>query len=229
MAQFIRNPFDNMSKEEKDELMKKKSDRPSARPMGDIYPQAIKRILDGEIPKITLSMYDKKNTIIDEEKEKQLNEIIERENRHKLFQELRKEINPTFCPKCGKFMKGRLDTKFFAIRKMCFDCVIEYESKIRKKGLWRQYEDKIMTDNKLSFLRDVKQEIEDYLNNGGLKKEYEYVTEEGKIEKWSNEAYEETKLFLENTLKEINKIQEDLSSYLIELNEVLKDDIEINT
>lgn len=229
MAQFTRSQFDNMSKEEKDELMKKKSDRPSARPMGDIYPKAIKRILDGETPKITLSMYDKKSTMTDEEKQIQLDETIERENRHKLFQELRKEINPTFCPKCGKFMKNRLDTKFFTKKRMCFNCVIEYESKIRKKGLWRQYEDKIMTENKLSFLRDVKQEIEDYLNNGGLKKEYEYITEEGKIETWYNEAYEKTKLFLENTLKEINKIQEDLSSYLIELNEVLKDDIKVNT
>lgn len=225
MAQFTRSQFDNMSKEEKYELMKKKSDRPSSRPMGEIYPQTIKRILQGESPKVTLSMYDKKSTMTDEEKKERLDEAIERQNRHKLFHDLRKEINPTFCPKCGKFMKDRLDIKFFAIRKTCFNCVLKYEGEIRRRGLWSKYEDKIMTENKLSFLRDVKQEVEDYLFNGGLKKEYEYVTEEGKIEKWVNDAYEETKIFLENTLKEINTIQEDLSSYLTELNEVLKDDI----
>jgi len=227
MAQFTRSQFDNMSKEEKDELMKKKSDRPSARPMGDIYPQTIKRILEGETPKITVSMYDRESTMTDEEKQTRLDEASEREKRHKLFADLRKEINPTFCPKCGKFMRDRLDFKFFALRKTCFNCVLKYEAKIREAGLWTQYEDKIMTDNKLSFIRDVKQEVEDYLN-GGLKREYEYVTEEGKIEKWSNDAYDETKTFLENTLKEINTIQEDLSSYLIELNEVLKDDVAIS-
>ena len=228
MAQFTRSQFDNMSKDEKDELMKKKSDRPSARPMGDIYPQTIKRILEGETPKITLSMYDRESTMTDEEKQERLDEATERENRHKLFADLRKETNPTFCPKCGKFMSDRLDTKFFAIRKTCYTCVIKFERKIRDAGLWRQYEDKIMNDNKLSFLRDVKQEVEDYLFNGGLKRQYEYVTEEGKIEKWTNDAYDETKVFLENTLKEIITIQEDLSSYLNELNEVLKNDVAIS-
>lgn len=228
MGQFTRSQFDNMSREEKDELMKKKSDRPSARPMGEIYPKTIKRILEGESPKITVSMYDRESTMTDEEKQERLNEAKEREERHKLFHDLRKELNPTFCPKCGKFMKPGLDEKFFKIKGTCFNCVLSYERKIRDAGLWRQYEDKLMTENKLSFLRDVKQEVEDYLN-GGLKKEYEYVKEDGKIEKWINDAYEETKIFLENTLKEINTISEDLSNYLAELKEVLKDDITVGT
>ena len=222
MAQFTRSQFDNMSKEEKDELMKKKSDRPSARPMGDIYPQTIKRILAGDTPKIMVSMYDSKSTMSSKEREERLSEAQEMQERHKLLQDLRKEINPTFCPKCGRFMKKRLDFKFYKLRGTCFDCVVLYESKIRRMGLWRQYEDKIMTDNKLSFLRDVKQEIEDYLN-GGLKKQYEYVTEEGKIEKWNNDNYEKTKMFLENTLNEINTIIEDLSAYIEQLKEELKD------
>ena len=228
MGQFTRSQFDNMSKEEKDELMKKKSDRPSARPMGDIYPQTIKRILEGETPRITLSMYDKNSSMTEEEKQERLDEAKEREERHKLFHDLRKEINPTFCPKCGRFMKDRLDAKFYTLRKTCFNCVIKEERKIRDAGLWREYEDKVMTENKLAFLRDVKQEVEDYLN-GGLKKEYEYVKEDGKIEKWNNDAYEETKAFLEKTLSEIIDIQKDLSEYLDELNEVLQNDKSIAT
>jgi len=220
VGQFTRDQFENLSKDEKDELMKKKSDRPSARPMGDIYPKSIQRILQGESPKTFVSNYSSNN--LDEEQLKELEqERIEKEERHKTLQELRKEVNPTFCPKCGKFMKTRLDTKFYRIRQTCFNCVVQYETKIRIAGLWREYEDKIMTENKLSFLRETKEEVLDYLN-GGLKEQYQYVTEEGKIEKWNNEDYDKTKLFLENTLEEINKITDDLSEYLLELNEKLK-------
>lgn len=221
MDEFVKNPLNSLSEEEKEELMRKKSTRPSARPMGEIYPKAIQRILQGESPKITVSMLDKNSTLTEEEKEKRLEEIREKEERHKIFHELRQELNPTFCPKCGRFMKDRLDNKFYKIRKMCFTCVLKQERKIRDAGLWDKYENKIITENKLSFLRDVKQEVEDFLN-GGLKRKYEYVNEEGKIETWENESYDSTKKFLENTLEDIKNIHADLTEYLNELNEELK-------
>jgi hypothetical protein len=219
MGQFTRNELENLSEEEKLELMKKKSDRPSARPMGTIYPKLIKRILDGESPTITVSYHTNKN-LSEEEIKSREEEFNERLERHKIFEELRKEINPTFCPKCGRFMKSKLDEKFYRIRKMCFNCVVEYEHQLRVSGKWEQYQTKIITENKISFLKDVKQEIIDYMNND-LKPEYEYVNEDGTIEKWKNTEYENTKKFLEKTLVEVETYIEDLEDYVQELEQEL--------
>ncbi len=52
-------------------------------------------------------------------------------------------VMPLLCPVCSKIMKNRNDKPFYNIHKMCFNCVIDMEAKLRKEGKWEEYENKI--------------------------------------------------------------------------------------
>jgi len=201
------------SDEELREAAKKRLGKKNERPMGMVDMDAIKSIMRDEKPTFSVSLYSSPKTQSPEDKEK--------EERHKLFQELRQELHPTSCPRCGKwYEKNRLNAKFIRLRKMCFDCNLTVEAAIREAGLWEIYETKIIVGNKLGFLKDVKQQAEDYLNIG-LKKKNEFVDSEGHIEKWTNNQYEETKAYIEEQIIEINGYIEDLGQYYEELTEQL--------
>ena len=45
---------------------------------------------------------------------------------------IKKEVfTPLCCPECGNVMKKRLDKPNYKIHKKCFDCVIEFEGKLK--------------------------------------------------------------------------------------------------
>lgn len=69
---------------------------------------------------------------------------------------------PMFCPECGEIMNGRFDRKFWQIRDMCMDCWQKRETKMRVEGTYELYEKKTMLENKKSWLRDIKQGIEEF-------------------------------------------------------------------
>ena len=119
-------------------------------------------------------------------------------------------------------MKRKIDEKFWNIRGKCFSCVTHEEHKIRLAGKWNQYEALLVTENKVSFLKDTKRQVIDYINVE-LKKQYQFVNENGKIDKWDNNTYTQTLTFLNSQLKEIDILLEDLEKYLVELREELND------
>ena len=55
-----------------------------------------------------------------------------KQNITKLDKAKKAHIMPLLCPKCGKVMKNRNDKPFYTIHKMCFNCVIDFEHKLRK-------------------------------------------------------------------------------------------------
>ena len=58
---------------------------------------------------------------------------------HKM-DKIKKEIfMPLCCPKCSKVMKKRLDKPNYKIHKKCFNCVIDFEHKLRIEGNMRLY------------------------------------------------------------------------------------------
>lgn len=214
MEKFNIEEFEKKTLKEQEELLKKKVDRPSARPMGIIYPKYIQRILDGENPVTKVSLYTTNNS------EELLQEQEDKEEKSKIFEEIRKELNPFYCPECGKIM-DKIDIKMFRLRKKCFLCNVKYERKIKELGLWEDYENKIITSNKISYLKDIREQTLDYVENQ-LKPIYEFVKEDGTIERWENTSYESIKEFLLNTIKEIDTNIEDLTQYLNELNQKLE-------
>ena len=216
MNEELGHLIEQKTDEEKKEIALKELEKPSKRPMDMIDMDAIRSVLRGEKPSFSVSMYKSENLTANEDKDK--------DSRHKVLQELRQELNPTFCPECGNFMEGKnekLNKKFYKLRGRCFDCVIAFEHQLKIDNKWHTYEAQIITGNKLGFLKDIKQQADDFLNTG-LKKVNEFVDSDGKIEKWANTDYEFTKKFVEGVLDEINGYIDDLTEYFKELTEELE-------
>ena len=119
----------------------------------------LKNILQGrEVEKkIQVGGYDK------EFSEKMKKEREEEKKAAESYSKMMASIRmPMFCPKCSGLMTKRLDKKFWMKGyKSCFSCVQKEEHKIRLKGpdAWREYEQKKVRENALSWLRDQEQEF----------------------------------------------------------------------
>ena len=90
-------------------------------------------------------------------------------------------ILPLLCPNCSHQMKHKLDKKFYNIHKMCFDCVIKMETKLRATGQYEEYEKSIVNRNVKSFIKEAK----DFVSNMSNEVNDAYITEQGDVEKWS--------------------------------------------
>ena len=95
---------------------------------------------------------------------------------------LRKLVKMTFsCPECKKAMKANtLNKKMWTIHKKCFDCVIEYETKLKATGEYEEYAKKMMNANKNTFADDYEAAVKEYENF----QPDTYVSEAGDIENW---------------------------------------------
>jgi len=95
---------------------------------------------------------------------------------------IKKEVYiPLSCPCCGKIMKKRLDKPNYKIHKKCFDCVVEFEHKLRIRGEYDDYKKKLVTKNSL----DIVNEMESYLLDAINTSNSSFVSEDGVIEKWT--------------------------------------------
>ena len=113
---------------------------------------------------------------------------------------------PLCCPKCNNRMKKRLDEKMFKIHGFCFDCVIEYETSLKKAGLYDEYEKKMTQGNILGFIDDLESWVTESLQDN-----ITMVTEHGDVEDWNN---------VSDSYK--SKITEDLHKYIKLLKEHTK-------
>jgi hypothetical protein len=94
---------------------------------------------------------------------------------------IKKEVfMPLSCPCCGKIMKKRLDKPNYKIHKKCFDCVIEFEAKLRYKGEYEDYKKRLITKNSI----DIVNEVESYLLEAINSSNSSFVSEDGVVEKW---------------------------------------------
>jgi len=98
---------------------------------------------------------------------------------------IKKEIfTPLCCPKCSKVMKKRLDKPNYRIHKMCYDCVIEFEHKLRIKSKgqteYKEYRKKLETHNKLTQLDEIESYLLDAINTSNSS----FISEQGEIERW---------------------------------------------
>ena len=110
---------------------------------------------------------------------------------------------PLACPVCHNSMKGNdLNKKMWNIHKMCFDCVIEMEAKIKLEGKWDEYEKQMMNANKDSMIDDFEASVEEFLK---IQTE-SYFTEQGDIESWSGGKVNEEEI--KNVKEYIKKLRE---------------------
>ena len=95
---------------------------------------------------------------------------------------------PWFCPECKKTMKKKLDDKFWRMFGHCFDCQITIENKLRIEGNYDEWAQNKILENKKSFLKDLKQSIDEFEETGGKATFFNsvgVVTPELEKEEWS--------------------------------------------
>lgn len=108
---------------------------------------------------------------------------------------------PLTCPQCEKAMKDDdLNRKTYSIHKMCLDCVVDMEAKIKIEGKWDDYAKNIMNANKNASLEDFERAVEAWMQEKDT-----YVSESGEVESWAGgdkkKMYEEIKANLEKLKK----------------------------
>ena len=104
---------------------------------------------------------------------------------------------PLRCPKCNGSMEHWLAKKMYKIHGFCFDpCTVMYEDSLKKAGLYKQYEERMIKGNAKQVIDDIERWILDSVNDT-----HTFVTEQGVIEDWGG-MNKETKEKILNDLKE---------------------------
>jgi len=122
------------------------------------------------------------------------------------------------CPKkmCTVDPTKNLDKRMLAMRGMCFDCVQEYEQKLKDEGKYEAYEKKTMLENELSFLLDTKTKLVESKEH--IINDPEFLNEDGSLEKWSIPNKEQVMDDLEKDLEELEsrlkEVEENLEEYV---------------
>lgn len=98
----------------------------------------------------------------------------------KLDRVKKEAIMPLFCPNCGSLMKKRNDPKMYKIHKMCFDCVIDMEAKLKNQGKFKEYERNIIAKNAEHYIDDLEQYLLEAINTSNN----QYISEKGEVERW---------------------------------------------
>ena len=94
---------------------------------------------------------------------------------------IKKEVfMPLCCPKCSKVMKGQLDKPNYKVHKMCFNCVIDYEGKLKLRGEYDDYIKNLQLKNSLTLI----DEFEGHFLNLANQSSNGYVSEHGEVERW---------------------------------------------
>jgi hypothetical protein len=120
-----------------------------------------------------------------------------------------KEITRQVCPICKKdvsWSSNPNDEKIFHKTGKCYDCVIEEETKMMIDGTFGIYEKIKIIRNQKSFLKELKQKIEEsieWLNNKTNK--IEYFNEDGTTDTWTDISRDNFLKESEKDLKEVDK------------------------
>ena len=103
-----------------------------------------------------------------------------KQNITKLDKAKKAHVMPLLCPNCKKVMKNRNDKPFYNIHKMCFNCVIDFEHELKKKGKWEEYERNIKNNEIDNRIAEFKLWVKEKLEEGNES----FVSESGEVEKW---------------------------------------------
>jgi len=124
------------------------------------------------------------------------------------FDNIKKKIfAPITCPNCNKPMtKGQLDKYMFSIHQKCSDCVIEYETKLKVKGEYKEYEREMIKKGVEYHIKEMEGVLLELLMNNSE----QFVTENGEIEEWKGKGLN-------------NQFVQDIQEYIQKLKDALND------
>lgn len=91
---------------------------------------------------------------------------------------------PYSCPCCKKSFKDTpTNRKMWSIHRMCLDCVIDMEAKLKIEGKYEEYEKQMMNGNKNAMVTDLEAALEGWLGSNNS-----FVTEQGDVESWGKKV-----------------------------------------
>tara|TARA_R110001583_G_scaffold4818_1_gene27269 strand:- start:323 stop:898 length:576 start_codon:yes stop_codon:yes gene_type:complete len=94
---------------------------------------------------------------------------------------IKKEVfMPLCCPKCSKVMKKRLDKPHYKLHKKCYNCVIDFEGKLRVRGEYDNYIKNLKGKNSIDILNELESTLLDAVNTSNSS----FVSEDGVVERW---------------------------------------------
>lgn len=109
---------------------------------------------------------------------------------------------PLICPKCTKPMgKTDINKKMFSLHGVCLDCVIYHETQLKIKGLYKEYENKALKQNKNEILEDLSKAITEWSRSA----DSNYISEDGDVQHWDGGV--DKKKVAKDLNQEIDKIK----------------------
>jgi hypothetical protein len=120
------------------------------------------------------------------------------------FDDIKKKIfAPITCPNCNKPMtKGQFDKYMFKIHQKCSDCVIEYETKLKLKGEYKEYERDMIKQGVVYHIKEMENVLLELLIGQSGE---QYVTEGGDIEEWKGKSLDNQ--FIKDIQEYIQKLK----------------------
>jgi hypothetical protein len=124
------------------------------------------------------------------------------------FDNIKKKIfTPIVCPNCNKPMtKGHIDKYMFSIHQKCSDCVFDYETKLKVRGEYKEYERNMIKQGIVYHIKEMEGVLLELLMNNNE----QYVTENGEIEEWKGKGLN-------------NQFVQDIQEYIQKLKDAIKD------
>jgi len=123
---------------------------------------------------------------------------------------------PWWCPKCSKPMNHRFDVKFWSMRGHCYDCNIKFETELRRKGKWEEFQQNMSLRNYISAVKDRITELQHY-HDTFSKPEYLLMNEHEKtvlmFEKWDVDVETVKKDLLDEITLLKNNLAEAIEKY----------------
>jgi len=110
---------------------------------------------------------------------------------------------PLFCPCCSNVMKPHLDKRFYLQYKRCFNCQVDFETELRIKGLWNDYEKHIINSDIDGIINDFNIWIDEEINEANIS----YVTEAGDVERWVGSSKQKLLESKEETIKYLQSLK----------------------
>jgi hypothetical protein len=120
------------------------------------------------------------------------------------FDDIKKKIfTPITCPNCNKPMsKGNIDKYMFSIHQKCSDCVFEYETKLKLKGEYKEYEQNMLKQGVVYHIKEMENVLLELLIGQSGE---QYVTEGGDIEEWKGKSLDNQ--FIKDIQEYIQKLK----------------------
>ena len=113
---------------------------------------------------------------------------------------------PLTCPNCSKPMKNdTLNKKMWPIHKMCFDCVITMETKLKREGKFEEYERNMTRKGIETYIKELEEALLEL--SLSTTEDESVVTESGDIEHWVGGNIDKQKI-IQDLQEHIQKLKD---------------------